>query len=421
MRRMAFPVMLIALLMVLPAVAAASPSITIYIDDEVYDFAPSPIMVEDRTLVPMRAMFEALGAIVEWEPETRTAIGCRDGVIVRLPIDSDIPTVNGVEKKIDVPARIIENRTFIPLRFVSEAFGDDVKWEGVAQIVSVTRRTERKIAPVVSTEWLENNANLDNLVVIDLRSEEEYAEGHIEGSINIFAEDFWVERDGLLLELPEEGALFELIGSNGITSDSLVVLVGTLAGAPLPPTYGTAQTTRVADTLIYAGVKNVAILDGGFPKWVEEGRPVTTAVPEVSPVTYQGKVNGEMFVSTEYVQGKIGEAIIVDNRDAVVYTGEVIEPFADKPGHIPTAKSLPTPLIWNEDSTLTYKSVEALKQMASSVIGEDKDQEIIVYCGVGGYASSWWYVLTQILGYENVKFYDGSAQEWVRSNDMALE
>jgi len=419
MRRMAFVALLIVLLAVLPAVAVASP--TIYIDNELYNFDPAPIMVGNRTLVPMRAVFEALGAIVEWEPETRTAIGCRDGVIVRIPIDSDTPTVNGEEKKIDVPARILANRTFIPLRFISEAFRDVVKWEEATQTISVTRRTERKIAPLVSTEWLENNVNLNNLVIIDLRSEDEYAKGHIEGAINISAEKFWVESDGLLLELPEEDALFELLASNGITRDSLVVVVGTLTGAPLPPTYGTAQATRVAVTLIYAGVKNVAILDGGFPKWLEESRPVTTAAPEITPVTFQGTVNKDMFVSMEYVQGKMGEAIILDNRDEVVYRGEVIEPFADKPGHIPSAKSLPTPLIWNDDSTLTYKSVEALKQMAVYVIGEDKDQEIIVYCGVGGYASSWWYVLTQILGYENVKFYDGSAQEWVRYNDMSLE
>ena len=132
--------------------------------------------------------------------------------------------------------------------------------------------------------------------------------------------------------------------------------------------------------------------------------------------TYKGKTNKEMFVSTEYVHEKIGKSVIVDCRDAEVYSGEVIEPFADKAGHIPSARSLPAPWIWNDDCT--YKPAEMLKTMASDVIGGDKDQEIIVYCGVGGYASSWWYVLIQILGYDNVKFYDGSAQEWVLYYDM---
>jgi thiosulfate/3-mercaptopyruvate sulfurtransferase len=62
--------------------------------------------------------------------------------------------------------------------------------------------------------------------------------------------------------------------------------------------------------------------------------------------------------------------------------------------------------------------------MASGVIGESahpRSQEIIVYCGVGGYASSWWFVLTQVLGYENVKIYDGSAQEWAKNYDMVIQ
>ncbi|MGD9213142.1 MAG: rhodanese-like domain-containing protein, partial [Desulfobacteraceae bacterium] len=69
----------------------------------------------------------------------------------------------------------------------------------------------------------------------------------------------------------------------------------------------------------------------------------------------------------------------------------------------------------------TYKDLETLSKMAENIAGtpeENNGYEIIVYCGVGGYASSWWYLLTQVLGYENVKFYDGSAQEWVREYDM---
>jgi thiosulfate/3-mercaptopyruvate sulfurtransferase len=422
LRVRAFVIVLIALLLVFPAASAASVSVSI--DGEAYEFDPAPVMVEERTLVPMRALFEALGAIVEWKPETRVAVGSRDGIVVCIPIDSTTATVNGVEKSLDVPAQIIDNRTFIPMRFVGEAFGDGVQWEGATQTVMIDRSTERKIAPLVSTEWLENNLNLDKLVILDLRSPEDYDKGHIPGAVNKVTDSFFVMTDDLIMELPEESALLETIGSCGITKDSLVVLAGTLGtliDPPVPAPYGTAQVTRVADTLIYAGVKNVAILDGGYPKWIEENRPVTTEAQEVSAVTYQGSVNKGMFVSTEYVKEKIGEAIIIDARDAEVYSGEIIEPFADKAGHIPTAKSLPAPWIWNDDSTLTYKSVETLKQMASEVIGESKDSEIIIYCGVGGYASSWWYVLTQMLGYENVKFYDGSAQQWVLTNDMELD
>jgi thiosulfate/3-mercaptopyruvate sulfurtransferase len=103
-----------------------------------------------------------------------------------------------------------------------------------------------------------------------------------------------------------------------------------------------------------------------------------------------------------------------------------IEPFSNKAGHIPNAKSLPTPSIWNQnpDGTYTYKDAKTLSKMTLGVIGESVDsrtQEIIVYCGVGGYASSCWFVMTQVLGYQNVKIYDGSAQEWAKNYHMVIQ
>jgi thiosulfate/3-mercaptopyruvate sulfurtransferase len=289
----------------------------------------------------------------------------------------------------------------------------------------------RMIDPIVTTEWLAENSDLEDLVILDIRSTNDYGAGHIPNAINepfLVPFSAWITmRDDLLLELPEDTALFNTIGSLGIKKDSRVVIV-TAPNLDEPPFYGLANATRVTDTLLYAGIKNVAILDGGYPKWVIEGREITGDIPVVAPVTYHGEVNKEMFVSTKYVRKHIWEARIIDARDADVYFGITIEPFADKAGHIPNATSLPAPWIWdlNPNGTYTYKDPETLAAMASGVIREPWDycgkghwgQEIIVYCGVGGYASSWWFVLTQVLGYDNVKFYDGSAQEWVRYYDM---
>lgn len=289
----------------------------------------------------------------------------------------------------------------------------------------------RTIAPIVATDWLEHNLGQEGLVIVDIRSPGEYGAGHIPGSINepfVTAFDSckgpssnWIigSDDCLWLQVPDVSDLFITIGNLGISRDSRVVVV-TTPNPGEPPFYGFANATRVALTLIYAGVKNVAILDGGYPKWAAEGKPTDTAVPNVIPVTYRGKVNEAMFVPIEYVRKHIGEAVIVDARDAEVYFGVTIEPFAPKEGHIPNARSLPTPWLWklNLDGTYTYKDTEILRAMASGVVGRYKGREVIVYCGVGGYASSWWFVLTQILGYENVKLYDGAAQEWVRYYDM---
>jgi len=285
----------------------------------------------------------------------------------------------------------------------------------------------RTIDPIVSTDWLYENINLKGLVILDIRGADVYADDHVPGAINeplvnIFDTKWLVSVfDGLWLELPKKEDLFKTIGDLGITSKSLVVIV-TAPNPGEPPFYGLCNATRVADTLIYAGVKNVAVLDGGYPKWVADGYDTTTDVPEVVSVPYQGKVNEAMFVSTDYVRWHIWKADIIDARDADVYYGVTIElPFAPEAGHIPNAASLPGPWVWDLNDTdtgtyYTYKDPETLGAMASGVISKPWgywDRPIIVYCGVGGYASIWWYVLTQVLEYKNVKFYDGAAQAWI--------
>ncbi len=277
----------------------------------------------------------------------------------------------------------------------------------------------RRIEPIVTTEWLFDNLEDPELVVLDIRPAEAYEEDHIISAINEPFDPFdsaWaVVREGSILELPDEDELFAAIGELGISANSLVVVVSA-PNPGEPVAYGWANATRVADTLLYAGLRHVAILDGGYVKWLEEGLPTTDAVPVVEPTDYSGWTRRNMFVSKEYVESRIGRAILIDTRDADVYFGATIEPFADKPGHIATGRSLPTPWLWATNGT--FREHQTLAAMAEGVAGVHRRREIIVYCGVGGYTSSWWFVLSQVLGYKNVKFYDGSAQDWVTTNDM---
>jgi len=305
---------------------------------------------------------------------------------------------------------------------------------GCATLTGRGATAGRAIEPIVSTDWLSANQNSKNLVIIDIRSPDAYGAGHIPGSINEpFVTAFdpctgptskWISgsKDCLWLQLPDTNDLLATVGKLGITIDSRVVIV-TAPNPKEPPYFGLANATRVADTLIYAGVANVAILDGGYPKWAAEQRSVNKQASAVSAVAYQAEVNKAMFVPIDYVQKRLADAVIIDARDDVAYSGAVTEPFCKKPGHIPNAKSLPAPWIWNENSPgiFTYKDSKTLRTMASGTFGDPGNQEIIVYCGVGGYASSWWFALTQILGYQNVKIYDGSAQEWAKHYDMVTK
>jgi hypothetical protein len=115
-----------------------SEEIRVYINRQRLLLTDQPFIEQGRTLIPMRAFFEALGAEVDWDPVNRIASGTRGGITIRIPIDSKSPTVNGTLKEIDVPARIVNNRTYIPLRFVGEALGEEVEWNGNTRSIFIT-------------------------------------------------------------------------------------------------------------------------------------------------------------------------------------------------------------------------------------------------------------------------------------------
>ncbi|MEM2104155.1 MAG: sulfurtransferase [Candidatus Bathyarchaeia archaeon] len=274
--------------------------------------------------------------------------------------------------------------------------------------------TTRKIPPLVSTDWLMRNIASLNPVIIDIRASEEYSKSHIPNALNVpflTPVSAWaITRGDIFLELPNAKELFQVIGSNGIREDSPVVIVDKI-GNP----YVLAHAPRVAMTLIYAGVKNVAILDGGHDKWMKEGKPLTSDRVTSEPIVYKGKTEEGLFVSKNEVLKKIAlknNILIVDARNPEFYFGIAVEPYAPKIGHIPGAKNLPAPWVWNEDGT--YRNLEVLRAIAEGVVGKDSSREIILYCGVGGFASVWAFILRELLGYKNVKIFDGAWQEWIK-------
>jgi thiosulfate/3-mercaptopyruvate sulfurtransferase len=263
----------------------------------------------------------------------------------------------------------------------------------------------RTIPPLVTTKWLSENITRPGLVVIDIRNSDEYKDGHIPGAVNAPFASWSTTRGGLLLELPEADELFDTIGAAGIKSDSRVAVVN-----KTDTPFDLADAARVAYTLLYAGVKNVAVLNGGYNKWLKEKRAVSDKTVTPKKVAYKGELNETLFISKAYVEKKLGKSVIVDARNPDDFFGIIQNPFTEKTGHIPTATCLPAPWLWTEKGT--YRSIKEIRAMASGVLGRDKSREIILYCAVGGYGSTWCFALREMLGYTNVKLYNGSAQEW---------
>ena len=128
---------LLSLLLTLMLMTTVAGAVDLYVDTEKVETDTPPTVVDGRTLVPVRAIFEAIGATVTWDADTRTATGIRGDVIVSVQIDNTTACVNGEPRTLDVPAQIINGRTMVPARFISEAMGCDVSWDQSTQTVGV--------------------------------------------------------------------------------------------------------------------------------------------------------------------------------------------------------------------------------------------------------------------------------------------
>ena len=138
--------LVLSLVMILSSVSVfAADEIKIVIDGKNLSMDQSPIIVDGRTLVPLRAIFEAVGALVEWDDATKCATGIKDGNEIKIQIDNTVAKVNGNDVTLDVPACIVNSRTLVPVRFISESLGCKVEWEDATKTVKITSNKAEKV------------------------------------------------------------------------------------------------------------------------------------------------------------------------------------------------------------------------------------------------------------------------------------
>lgn len=144
----------LALLMTMFAVPAiaANPVPSVVINNQTVTFDVPPMIDNGRTMVPLRAIFEQMGATVSWDDATQTASAVKGDITVVVTIGSVSPTINGVVKTIDVPAKIVNSRTLAPMRFVCEAFGGIVSWNPDTYVASVVTAGGTVTPPVTPTQ-----------------------------------------------------------------------------------------------------------------------------------------------------------------------------------------------------------------------------------------------------------------------------
>ena len=256
---------------------------------------------------------------------------------------------------------------------------------------------------IVSADWLERNGSDPAIRIVDIRKPEEYKAGHVPNAINLFYGSWAVTREKLDNQLPEDEDLADLVKSAGIDKATPVVVVG-----KVDTTTDQVNSTRVAWTLRYAGVAQVGVLDGGFNKWSADKKPVSTDAGKAEAAKGKVSPNRQFLASKADVTAKLGKVILVDTRLPEFFIGIAKIPIVAREGRIPQSVNLPSAWIYTKEGA--FKTREDLEAMAAGVVGKDKTAEIITYCDTGRVCSGWWFVLSGVLEYRNVKVYVGSIQ-----------
>lgn len=271
----------------------------------------------------------------------------------------------------------------------------------------------REIAPIVSTDWLIANLKNPKLIILDVRRVEDYREGHIPGALSAFYGSWAYMKNGLFASLPEKDDIDDTMGYMGIGFGNWVVVTGCMDTPRL-----SYQSARVACTLQYAGIENVALLDGGMNKWIAEKKSMSKRIERRKPNHFKGKYSGEKFADKNYVKERLGKLILLDTREREFFTGEKKMDCVPKTGHIPGAFNMPTSCAFNEDKT--FKTKEELAAIVEAAAGKDRSAAIVTYCDIGQCCPTWSYLLTEVLGYTNVRLYEGAMQEWAQDADAPV-
>jgi len=260
--------------------------------------------------------------------------------------------------------------------------------------------------PIVSTDDLQKNLSNPKVVVLDVRKVEEYKAGHIPGAINVFYGSWAIKKGTLLNELPPVDDLADVIGNAGIDKDSQVVIIGKTDKVP-----DQFDMTRVAWTLKYLGVPNVAILSGGQNQWAKENKSLSQDMVKAKSKTFKPEINKNLFADKATIMDKIGKAVIVDTRAPAFYQGKEKLAFVPKLGRIKGAVNLPVGQLFTPEGL--YKDKATLTALAEKAVGTDLNKEYILYCDTGKTCTAWALIMTNMLGYKDVKVYDGSSMEWL--------
>jgi thiosulfate/3-mercaptopyruvate sulfurtransferase len=262
---------------------------------------------------------------------------------------------------------------------------------------------------LVTTGWLAEHLDDPNLVVAE--SDEDvllYDTGHIPGAVKL---DWFTDlNDQLTRDYVDGEGFARVMASKGVAADTTIVFYGDKSN------WWAAYALWVASLF---GHPDARLLDGGRQQWIQEGRPLTTEVPERPRTEYPVLQRDDKTIRAfrDQVLAHIAAGgRLVDVRSPQEYSGELLampdypQEGALRGGHIPGAGNVPWKRAANDDGT--FKTAEELRGIYEGELGFRREDDVIAYCRVGERSSHTWFVLTHLLGFPRVRNYDGSWVEW---------
>ncbi|MFC2134755.1 sulfurtransferase [Bacteroidota bacterium] len=278
--------------------------------------------------------------------------------------------------------------------------------------IVIPQSSNETFGKLISSEWLKQNLDDPNLIILHYGLKEDFEKEHIPNARLISIRELIVNKEeGLHHELPDVEILQSAITSWGINDNSKIVIC-------YPDENMFPVVARLYFTLDYAGLGDVtSILNGGFPKWIDEDLPVTSEVVNFEPCNFKIKINENILAQKEWIIDNLNNrnVVVVDARPEGQYSGDEEDHNSPRQGHIQRAVNIPFYNIMNDESpSLIKEKSELYKLFRENYIAENG--VLVVYCGSGIWAAPI-YFAARYLGY-NVLFYDGSYQEW--GNDYSL-
>ncbi len=266
---------------------------------------------------------------------------------------------------------------------------------------------------LVTTNWLADHSRDANLVLLGIGQKTEFDQGHIPGSQFLDYTTIVLkaspERPNSF-ELPPMSDLAAVFGNLGVSNNSRIVLYMTKDYV--------SPTTRVYLTLDAMGLgAQTSFLDGGFPAWQAEKRPVTTEVHDPKPGKLEPCAQSDVIVDVDYVKSNLRHkgVDIIDARTPNFYSGET-PGRNQRPGHIPGAASIPYLTLFDEQGK--FKSIETLQKQFSDA-GVKAGDRVVSYCHIGQQATVVYFV-ARYLGFD-ARLYDGSFEDWSRHTELPVE